>query len=437
MKCPTGRGIPKATVRRWLVITWFSLLGFGVAQDAIPQEVQAFLEPLQSYAGVAAAGGAVRAAELRLRQAYDPVELDARTAYGYTPEEEDVSGLSADLDVSFHPFVFGDRADLVRQRELELEAARLDYLAALTQLEAQALEAASRLQLGNETLTVARQRVEVAELSLRSNRMQVERGTGSAEAVRSAEQELSAAQVSVADAEVAQMLAESELNTLVGEARLGEVPTLPLPQGTALQVKLARLEVGLARLGVRRAERELYPELDASYTQSLGGGNAVTAAIGSRNLAPSVGYDYRYQRDSDALDTRLEVSLSVSLSPGAFNALAAAKEDVEAATARLSVAMTEAELESERLENAIAQSQERLELARTTFENVQESLVELQGREALGLTTPLDTQRATLALNQAALELQTERLILRSALLDLYRYYALPLSTGTVDLGEP
>ena len=424
------RAVGHSTLRS-LLLAGSLLFGFSYAQNAsqeTSQTLQAFLEPLENYAGITAARADVRAAEIRLRQAYDPVGVDASTGYSYAPNEGDESGLSADLDVSFRPFVFGDNADLVRERELALATARLNYLAALTQLEAQALEAATRFQWGAEAVDVAQQRVEVADLALRGLQAQVERGAGSGAAVREAEQELAAAQASVEEAQLTRALAESELNALVGEVRLSEMPSLPPPDGTALQVRLARVEVALARLGVRRAERELYPELDANYIQNLGGGNAVAASIGSRNLEPTLGYDHRYQRDDDALETRFEVSLSVSLSTGAFAALDAAKEDLTAANERLDAASSEAALETERLTNVLAQAQEGLRLAQARFSNAEASLEEVQGREALGLTTPLDVQRATLTLSQALLDLQTEQQLVRTALLDLYRYYALPLS---------
>ena len=370
----------------------------------------------------------MRAAEIRLRQAYDPVGVDVSTGYSYAPNEEDESGVSADLDVSFRPFVFGDNADLVRERELVLATARLNYAAALTQLEAQAVEAATRFEWGAEAVEVAQQRVEVADLALRGLQAQVERGAGSGAAVREAEQALAAAQASVEEAQLTRSLAESELNALVGEARLNEMPSLPLPDGAALQVRLARLEVALARLGVRRAERELYPELDASYIQNLGGGNGVAASIGSRNLEPTLGYNHRYQRDDDALETRLEVSLSVSLSTGAFAALDAAKEDLSAANERLDAAVSEAELETERLTNLLTQARERLELARARFRDAETSLEEVRGARGAGAHHLAGRTTGNPDVSQALLDLQTEQQLVRTALLDLYRYYALPLS---------
>ncbi len=405
-----------------LMVTALSGMGVGAAQGNLE-----FFAALRDYPGLQAAQTSLALAEARLRQAYDPFGLQISSALNPDPPADDPT-LTVETNAVFRPFLYGENADTVRRSELALAQAQLDYNEALTSLEVEALEAAWRLQLAEESVQAAREGVVVAEGSRDAVRVRLERGVANPPELRDAELGVSAAQNLRADAEDALTLAALRLETFVGDARLGALPEYPVPEADApLAVARAQNEIALNQVSVGAARRNLLPVVVARYNLELDARNALTTSVSTSAFAPRVGYSYT----SNGVDTgfRLEVSYDVALSD--FGAVDVAQGEVQRAEAALQNVVERSQLERVGLDNALASAQRSLDLARRGFENAQQTLEETQSREELGLSLPLETQQAAVAVTEAGQDLQNARLALQSARFDLYEFYALPPSSLT------
>jgi outer membrane protein TolC len=69
-----------------------------------------------------------------------------------------------------------------------------------------------------------------------------------------------------------------------------------------------------------------------------------------------------------------------------------------------------------------------LELAKLTLSNAESTLSETQVREEAGLAVGLETDQATLAVEQAKLSVFTAEIDVLKAILETYRTYAQPVS---------
>ena len=408
---------------RLLALTALLSSGVGAAQG----NLEAFLATLESYPSLQAARTSLALAEARLRAAYDPFSLQLNSAFDPQPAEDDPT-FTAGAGAVFRPFLYGERADLVRQSELALAQAQLDYDETLANLEVEALEAAWSLQLAEESVQLAREGVTVAERALASAQARLERGVANPPEVRDAELGLAQAENLRADAQDALTLAAQRLETFVGEVQLSVLPEYPVPEADVpLTVQRARFEIALEQIDVGTAQRSLLPVVQASYNVGLDARNALSASISSDTLAPRVGYSYT----SNGADTgfRLEVSYNIELSD--FETVDIASGEVSRAEAALQNAAQRAQLERSGLDNALASAQRNLDLAQRTFENAQQTLGETQSREELGLSLPLETQQAAVAVTQAGQDFQAARLAVQAARFDLYEFYALPPSSVT------
>lgn len=406
-----------------------ALLGSGVGAA---QNLETFFASLENYPGLQAARTSLALAEARLRQAYDPFGLQITSAFDPQPAEDDPT-FTASTGAVFRPFLYGENADNVRQSELALAQAQLDYSEALTNLEVEALEAAWQLQFAEESLQLAQEGVVVAGRSRDAVQARLERGVANAPELRDAELGVGAAQNTQADAEDALALATLRLETFVGEARLGTLPEYPLPEADVpLAVARAQNNIALSQISIGAARRSLYPVVVASYNQGLDERNALTASISTASFAPRVGYSYT----SDGVDTgfRLEVSYDISL--GTFSAVDIAQDEVAQAEAALQNVVQRSQLERVGLDNALTSAERALNLAQQTFESAQQTLEETQSREELGLSLPLETQQAAFAVTEAGEALRSARLAFQSARFDLYEFYALPPSSLTTASSE-
>ncbi len=413
---------------RLLALTALLSSGVGAAQGSL----EAFLASLDSYPGLQAARTSLALAEARLRSAYDPFSLQLNSAFDPQPAEDDPT-FTASAGAVFRPFLYGERADFVRQSELALAQARLDYAETLANLEVEALEAAWSLQLAEESLELAREGATVAERALASAQARLERGVANPPEVRSADLGLGEAQNLQADAQDVLALAAQRLETFVGDVQLTTLPEYPVPEaGVPLTVQRAQLEVALEQIDVGATQRSLLPVVQASYDVGIDARNALTASISSDTFAPRVGYSYT----SNGADTgfRLEVSYNIELSD--FETVDIATGEVSRAEAALQNAAQRAQLERSGLDNALSSAQRNLDLARRTFENAQQTLEETQAREELGLSLPLETQQAAVDVTQAGQNFQAARLAVQAARFDLYEFYALPPSSVTAQTGS-
>ena len=398
-------------------------MGVGTAQG----NLEAFLASLEDYPGLQAARASLVLAEARLSQAYDPFGVQVNGALNPQAEEDDPT-FTASTGVVFRPFLYGENADTVRQSELALAQAQLNYNEALTNLEVEALEAAWSLQLAEESVRVAREGVTVAERSRDAAQVRLERGVANPPEVRSAELGVLESQNLRADAEDAAALAALRLQTFVGEVRLNVLPEYPVPEAdTPLAVARAQNDIALNQITVGAARRNLLPVLSANYGLELDARNALTTSISTDSFAPRVGYRYT----SNGVDTGFRIEISYDIALSEFGAVDIARGEVERAEASLQNVAERSQLERAGLDNALASAQRSLELAQRTFENAQQTLEETQSREDLGLSLPLETQQAAVAVTEAGQQLQIARLALQSARFDIYEFYALAPSSLT------
>ena len=406
------------------------------AQESHQDPLLAFLEAVEDHPGVRAAKANLNAAEANLRQAFDPIALETSGGYGHLfiddahPNaddlEENVAQLSASL--SFRPFPYGDIADLTTRRKLDMEKVHLDYREALTNLEVQALEAASGVQLARESLTLAKQGFEVSEAALKNTQIRFDKGAANARELREAEKGLVEAQKFLDDAEANLALALLSLKSLVGDATIPDLPEFSEPLGEPLEVLKAQINVDLADVSIDSANRDLYPTAQAGYDWNITEKSHLSTSIDSRTLQPKVGFSYDGTRIDNGIDSQFSVSVSMNLSPATFDNLSFAREQKEAAKEALAAAIISSEIEHATLVRDLEQAERLLHLSEIEFNHSQKVLEETQIRQELGLSIPLETQQAAVELTEDSLDLQSARQEKLSSQLAFYKFYAIPPS---------
>ncbi len=421
-----------------------ALLGAPAFAQSNQSAVREFLEPVTQNAALRAAQASVSAAQNQLDAAYSPVALEATGGYSAfnndpidlsseTPGVQGLpdSGAQLSADMSFRPILFGDTADLADQLRLELESAQLTYAETLTSLQRRALEAALSVQLAENSLTLAQEGADLAATALGATRTRLERGAANVRDVRDAEANLQEAQNFAEQAAADLRLAQLNLASLVGDATLAEIPTLPTVDGTPLEVRRAALNVSLAEIAPRSTSRGLYPVVQAGYNWNVDDRSSLNVSLESRTLQPSVGYSY--QAPSRALpesaqNGSFQVGVSLSISPGTFEQLDAAQDQVDAAQAGLQAAQDGAALQNALVTSDQAQAEQTLALKELQFRNAQRNVDEARQREKLGISTPLETQTELIDLLQADLELRSARQSVLSSTSASYEFYGVPVT---------
>lgn len=431
-----------------------ALLPAAMAQgpSAAPPSAGDGLVPLLARApehpAVRAAEAALEAARAQLRAAMSPVSLDVTTSLtrldvdeidlnplepGVQPLERNLLNASAGL--SFRLFAFGDIADLVDQRQVAVAQAELDLRSALVQVQARTLEAALQLELARAGLAVAEEGAALAREALAATELRAARGAATDRDLREAAAGVAEAEGLVEDARANLRLAELGLRNLLGREDLPPVDPaafdLPLPEGEPLDVIRAGLQVKLAELGPRNAQRSLFPVAQASYSFNLGEHDTLSVALESRTLQPSVSFTHEAQgRTFPQTEIRgaLTVAVAWSISPEAVDAYHAAQAQAETARQALAATRQGAELQELALRSAVAQAERALALAQARRDDAEARLDETRARVEAGLSTPLELQADSLSLTRAELELRSARLSALRSALDIYELYALPLN---------
>ena len=428
------------------------LFGFSVAHG---QSLEAFLSTLDSHPGVQASAALVSAAQAQLDAVYTPVGFEMSGNYtrlnldlpDLPPESpeipENLVGLN--LSASFRPFVFGDLSDLAEQRRLELYRAQLSYRETLSNLQAQAVEVLSRLQLAQTSVALSQEGVDLAETVLDTTKTRLARGAASEADLRSAQQRLREAENSLLSAEANAELAERSLRNLVGDVALPETVSAELftDEISTFSPEVARadLDLTLAKVGVQNAQRAFYPTAQASYTWPLSDEKSeLSLSIESRTLQPRVAYSYANPKQttagfsapegvpSDALKGSFTIGVSVTVSPENVGALQAAQARLVASEVGLQAAKDSAELNRLSLDNAYEDAFRNEAFAKLSLQDAERSLEETTTRVELGLATELELLQATFALNQSKLNVLSAQQSLLQARLNYYRSYAVPPS---------
>ena len=397
---------------------------------------QGFYDPLQNHPSLVQARLGLEAAQAQLRAQESPVSLQAQAAntwLNFPSPIPDTQVVNASVGVAFTPFPFGDTADAITQARLGVEQAALGLRQAKTALEAQALEAAYRVRLAQVGLEVAQSGARLAQASLEAVRLRAQREAASPAEVRQAEAQLRQAQLQVEDAGRTLELARRNLSDLLGTANLAIPPAPPLPlPATPPSVRQAELQVAQAQLAYARAERSIWPVAQASYTYNTSPRDSFSLSLNSRTLQPQLGYSYQNPSLSSTgqprPESQFQLGVSLNLSPAVFDALEAGRKQVQAAQAALEAAKRTAALQEASLRSAWQGAEAQVGLAQTALQDAVRALSEARERERLGLTSPLATLQAELGLAQARLALEQANLNRLSRILDLYRFYAEPLS---------
>ncbi len=394
--------------------------------------VAAFFELLESSPEVQAARASVLAAEAALGQARKPVALDVNAEAQTRSDPLATTAPIANLGtgVTVYPFTYGAQGDLIRTRELELKQARLNYQQTQAQLEAKALRSAFEVELYRYTLALAKRGAAAARQIYNTNQLRNARGVVTVAEVRSAETEVRKKENLVLSHAANLELAEATLTAFVGEARLANLPDLKMPKAIPFSVRNSNIAVQLARISTSGATRAFYPVVNANYNFDLSEQSRVSASISSQDLAPRVGYTYASNGWDDGI--RLSVRLSATISPDQFQNVTRLEQLQVAAEANLRAAQRDAAAQEGLLSNRVEDTARSLQLAEFGFENAERSLREVQQREALGITTTLETQQEIIALVNAGASLYESTYDFQrqhfTALLDLYEFYGLPIS---------
>ena len=438
-------------------------------QAQAKQSLTRFLGALAGNPELFAAQAGLEAAELQLRAARDPVSLEATGGYSRFALDDALTGLNPaqitdptdpgtdpgaapgagdfgsgaisetgyqlGATLVFRPFPFGDTADLLTQRQVELQTSQLDLENARAGLEARALVAALQARLAERSVKLSQEGVTAATQGLEAARLRVSKGAANRRDLRDAEAALLSARTALSNAQLDKESARLNLQSLVGNVpapSYGALASLtpPTPR-TPLSVAQTRLQTQLAALQISAAQREILPVASASYAWNVSDYSTVTASLESRTLQPSVGFSYRdpgRTLPQSAVNGSLQLGISATISVGALDTLNAVKRQEAAAQASLQAAQQGGNLQETTLRAAYTKAQRNTELDRLTFQNARATYQENVTRLELGLSTPLETQTSLLDLLQADLQRRNSELTTLSALLDLYQLYALPPS---------
>ena len=445
------------------------------AQEAQRELLESLLVTLESNPRYLAAQAAVEAAEAQLSAAYNPASLTVEGSYtnvdaddvpqapgGTLPQlqqtqpepepgqeqpggEQGSASNSYDLSATatFRPFPFGDTADLVRQQELALENAVLDFRETVASLQGQALESALQFRLARQSVDLADNTLEAAQSALEATQTRAERGAANARELRDAEANFQESENFVENAQANLELARLSLRTLdletftvalsaASDEDIDALLALPrVSEGLPLSVLRSRVSSAQAAIGVGTAQRDLIPTAQASYSYNLDDRNTLSASLALRTLQPSVSYSYQDPERTlpeSAVNGVFRASVSASISFGVFDEINAAQAQQRSAKAGVVAAQENAELQLVSLTNTLNEAERTVDLERIQFRNAQLAFEENRQRQELGLITPLETQQALVELLQADIELRQARFSALQALLDLYEFYALPPS---------
>ena len=406
--------------------------------------IQNLLAPLDEHPAVVASRMALRAAQAQYQAAGSPVQLGIEGGYSVLDADDvdiaptvpgsqglDETAASLSADLTLRPFAFGDVADMVDQRRIALEQARLDYFETLTTLQTQALQAAQGVTVAQRGLEAAIEGQSMAAEALEATRIRLERGAASERELRDALAGRQEAGYRVESARERLESARNSLRSLVGETAVPPDLALELPEPGAvpLQLARARLQVRLAEIAPRSAQRSLIPTVQASYTWNLSEHDSLSVSLESRTLQPRVGYSYQSPGRTfpqTAIDGSFQVGVSLTISPAGLDALEAARLQSEAAEQGFEATRRAAELQLAGLRNALQGARRAVDIAETRLQNSRLELEETRQRQRAGLAIPLEVLQASLAVTSADLELQAARQDLQVRIHDLYEFYGQP-----------
>lgn len=421
-------------------------------------QVAALLAALTGHPALAAADALAAAAARRVDAVRAPLALSGQVDLRRLQVEPASDPLPPPFDDLFavdeasdtfsfrlvlRPFLFGDLADLGDQRRIEAERADLQAREARAGLEAQAVQAALGVWLADLAVGLAEEGLALAELADTGARRRAEAGGASAVDVGRAELARREAAAALADARRQRDLAVARSASLVGAARLDGPFDLTPVFGTSPDVLRATLDLALADVGTRNAERALLPTVQGGYTWLLDDGGSVTVGLESRTLQPAVSYasgsaggagagggldGLAPEGSTPTVRGVFSVSVAWSFSPQAFLEADALGLQRTAADAGLAAAIDRGNLTQQALEAALLTSTARVELAAFELELATLERDAAAARYAAGGASELERLQAHLQWRGAVLGHARARIDRLSTVLDSYTAYAVPLS---------
>lgn len=381
--------------------------------------------------------GQVDVQRLRVEEASDPLPPPLDELFEIDDATETYS-----VRLVLRPFLFGDLADLGDQRRAEAERADLQARETRATLEAQAVQAALGVWLAEFGVALADDALALAELAEAGARRRADVGGASGLEVGRAELARREADAALRDARRQRELAIARAAYLVGDARLdGPFELLPVA-GLPPDVARAALDLALAGVGARNAERALLPTVQAGYAWLFDDGGRLSLGLESRTLQPALAYtsggagaggtgglgDLAPVGVAPTVRGALSVSIAWSFSPQAYLEADAARLQRDAAEAGLVAAEERAQLTQAGLEAALAAADARLALAELELELATLERDATDARYAAGAVSELERLAAHLAFAQARLGHARARVDRLAAVLDSYATYAVPLS---------
>lgn len=429
--------------------------------QASAQTIQGFLALVRQQPAVVAAQANLEAAQANLEVALDPISLETTFGYavtelsalqlpdtnldgqpdalppqirpllpalGINPDGGTQTNTQFEVALKGRPLPYGDIADLVTQREIQLEQARIQLQETLAILETQAVEAAFNVQLTAQAITLAEEGVVLAEEAAEATAIRLERGGATDADMRQATINLMQAKAQRSSAEANHELARLALTQLVGVVILPELPEIaPIAAGVLPSVSRAELDARGAGIGVAAAQRKLLPVGQIGYSYNFNTENSLNMSLESRTLQPSLSYKYD-TRGNPQLESNFTIGISFSISPGTLKAIEAAEAQERAAQAALESALDQSDLTSARIENDVDNVDSQVSIAELHFADSQLNYETTLTRVDLGLASLLERQQAFFQVQQAQLDLQARQVERLNTILASYRSYAIPLS---------
>jgi outer membrane protein TolC len=350
---------------------------------------------------------------------------------------------SLTVTAAFRPFLVGDLRDLADSRLADLERSELAQREARAAVEAQAVNLAVAVLVGEHARVLAETSLELARRGADATSVRLGQGAASEIEARRAALRVEDAERGLANATRQAALAADALGRLVGSARLSAVPELPPVLGVPPDLVRASLDLALAELGLRSLGRGFLPTVQAGYTWLLADdGGSLTLALESRTAQPSLTYArgggstspgsaFAGLAPSGALPTvrgafTIGVTWTISLQASLEQDAAAAS--FGAAAAALEAAHDRARAQRLSLDAALQAADETVALARLELDLAREEAAAAEARLGAGLIGPLERDASALAATRAELDLWRAQADHLRAVLDYYTAFAIPLS---------
>jgi outer membrane protein len=432
-----------------------SLAQPAATASASPDQLAELLAGLEGHPALQAVAALAEAAALRSDAVRAPLTLSAQVDVQRLAVEPATDPLPAPFDDLFaiddasesvtlrlvlRPFLVGDLADLGDQRRFEAERAALQARETRAGLEAQAVQAALGVWLAELAVQLAEEGLALADLAESGARRRAEVGGASNVDVGRAELARREAAAALRDARRQRDLAAARSDALTRGARLDGPFELAPVVGVPPALVRATLDLALAEVGVRNADRGLLPTVQAGYSWLLDDGAAITLGLESRTLQPALSYTSgggggggglagaAPEGAAPTVRGALNVGIAWTLSPQTYLEADAVRRQFDAAAAGLASAHESARLNQRALEAALAATAARVELAAFDLELSTLERDAADARYASGSASELERLQAHLIWRQALLAHARARFDHLGAILDTYTTYALPLS---------